>query len=110
MERGLNVLLTGSNAAFKNYRLILTRAESQESRKLAGTNVLRLVRDVHAAASLLEAKPESVADCISLTCSGLRVMNEPELQQAFMQLVDSDANAVRENSACAELLERSPAS
>ncbi len=110
VERGLNVLLTGSNASFKNYRLILTRAESQESRKLAGTNVLRLVRDVHAAASLLEAKPESVADRISLTCSGLRVMNEPELQQAFMQLVDSDANAVRENSACAELLERSPAS
>ena len=110
VERGLNTLLTGSSAVFRSYELILTRAESLASRKQAGANVLRLVREVHAAASSLETKPDSLADRLSLICSGLKVMNEPELQQSFMQLVGSDANAVRENSACADLLERSPAS
>lgn len=106
---GLNTLLTGSSAVIRSYEQILTRAESAESRQQAGANVLRLVREVHAAASSLETKPDALADRISLICSGLKVMNEPELQQAFMQLVDSDANAVRENSVCLELLDRSPA-
>ena len=106
---GLNILLTGSSAVIRSYEQILTRAESAASRQQAGANVLRLVREVHAAASSLESKPDALADRISLICSGLKVMNEPELQQAFMQLVDSDANAVRENSVCAELLDRSPA-
>jgi serine/threonine protein kinase len=106
---GLNTLLTGSSTAIKSYKHILTRAESPVSRQQAGANVLRLVREVHAAAVSLETKPETLAGRISLICSGLKVMNEPELEQAFMQLVDSDANAVRENSVCAELLDRSPA-
>ena len=106
---GLNTLLTGSSAVIRSYEQILTRAESAASRQQAGANVLRLVRDVQAAAESLETKPDALADRISLICSGLKVMNEPELQQAFMQLVDSDANAVRENSVCAELLDRSPA-
>ncbi len=109
VERGLNMLLTGGTAAFKPYRLILTRAQLQESRKQAGTNILRMVREVHAVATSLESRHEALADRISLVCSGLKVMNEPELQQYFMQLVDSDANAVRENPVCAELLDRSPA-
>ena len=103
------MLLTGGTAAFKPYRLILTRAQLQESRKQAGTNILRMVREVHAVATSLESRHEALADRISLVCSGLKVMNEPELQQYFMQLVDSDANAVRENPVCAELLDRSPA-
>jgi len=106
---GLNTLLTGSSAAVRSYEHILTRSESAASRQQAGANVLRLIREVHAAAESLETKPDALADRISLICSGLKVMNEPELQQAFMQLVDSDANAVRENSVCAELLDRSPA-
>jgi len=108
VERGLYTLLTGSSTAFRPYLEILTRAESPANRRQAGANVLRMVREVQGVALSLEAKPEAKADRISLVCSGLKVMNEPGLQQMFMQLVDSDANAVRENPVCVELLDRTP--
>jgi hypothetical protein len=39
-------------------------------------------------------------------CSGLEIVAEPDLMQTFMDVVDSDSAAVRNNASCVKLLER----
>ena len=109
VDSGLNVLLTGSSTAFNTYRQILTRSESIEDRQLAGAEILRMVRQLRDTAVMLEASPDALDNRIRLVCTGLKVMNEPQLEQMYMQLVNSDAGAVRQNAACVLLLERSAA-
>lgn len=107
IDRAVQTLLDGSSSAVRAYELVMMRSNDPERRRASATNMLRLLRQVHAEALAMEVKPNSAPDRLKLVCAGLKAMDEPGLTKIFAELVDEDVNAVQANPACARLLELS---
>lgn len=106
-DRALYTLLDPMVGASRVYWLILTRAPDEASRQRAAAGSLQIARDLRDAAAALSTEPRDLPTRLRLVCSGLEIVEEPDLMKTFLDAVDSDMAAVKNNATCTKLLERS---
>lgn len=106
-ETGLSLLTDPMSGAWRNYWLVLTKAQDPEQRRQAASDGLRLAHDLRDAAAGLSQEPQSLPARLRLVCAGLDIVAEPDLMRTFLDAVDADVSAVRNTPSCVKLLERS---
>jgi|GEM_PF-2167307 len=105
-DYALALLTDPATSAWRSYELVLRHAPDETSRQTAGENSLLLVRDLKEAAALVPAAPQDLPLRLRLVCSGLEIVQEPELMDVLLDVAATDISAVRSVPGCVRLLER----